>query len=40
LLSACTRPLPLIATTLPVAVSTAGEDQAMRPTGTSLVNML
>ena len=34
------NPLPLIATTFPVAVSTAGEDQAMRCGGTSLVKML
>ena len=35
-----TRPLPLIAKTLPVAGSTTGDDQAMRCGGTSLVNML
>ena len=35
-----TRPLPLIAKTLPVAGSTTGDDQASRCAGTSLVNML
>src|SRR4029450_9185483 len=35
-----TRPLPLIANTLPDAGSTAGDDQAMRCAGTSLVKML
>src|SRR5262245_47705106 len=35
-----TRPLPLMAKTLPEAESTAGDDHAMRCAGTSLVKML
>src|SRR5512134_3925588 len=38
--SASTSPLPLIANTWPVAGSTAGDDQAIRCGGTSLVNRL
>src|SRR5205085_1337866 len=34
------RPPPLIANTLPVWTSTAGDDQARRCAGTSLANML